>query len=895
MKWLSNGRIVTCVIAATVATCVWGYEKSPYANNFAERTSATAPSCRWMETEYKTGLLARRLAASEITEYSPYANESDCQDGWAAKKIWNSASGNTGFSVVSDNGDQAVTANGVSGSYDKTDTAVIHPLGNEFKNGILKLSVDIRTPFQSDSFVPNDRAYALFAPVFKSELDVTSSGVGMPLYFGPASLNDGGYRLRAVSRGRQSASSGDKFFGQNDAENNITAGSWVRYEAILDLSAGTYTATFSDLNTGTATDFRQWAGSTAPKTMSFVTAMTGETGGIAGLAFLVRGLKESDTAVAPMFDNVSVSWKAPGSSAFVSVYENDFSVRRYRSVEPAGTTRGGYDLSETTNVVYSAGYDHGSWTYTYGVSESSAGLLVPESGVAGSECEGWDGWHRRSGNAGFSLIDPNKNGGYGWKNGALLRVTKKNTHGVLAVPLGQTVRSGKVRLYFDLMPGRKSVMGSYTEAYAMCYLSGGGMGEAAFVNTTTRSTMWGGKAVCGAGYHGSGSANSEINPGDIVYGAGDLKGTPSPKTSASMCRWHRYVVTADLDMKKYEFKAYQYGIVGQPMDYDISGLSPVSEVSSLNFMTGAPAEIDSLFIASQGHSNYDSWTTWDGNNNLGYGKFPCFDNIRVCLVNADGSDGMEIFSCDFEGSVRRTECEAVSLAAGAGREGADRWVTRGPTHYAADVREFADGDQVMVVDGLNNVERYLVQSFGSEAKRFSTVDVAADIRPADAWASAGGCLQVEMGGDDYFQGNQGWRSLPRVFFGFRETAGTKTVGLFKSVTFAAGTESGVTLSDATVDPSHWYRFRANVNIRDGKLTVDVFDQGAGKPDVSAEDGPRVATIADVAVTLDHATTLGIAAKGIVSRYGGGTDDPSVVMVDHLAVTLVSSGLHIILR
>jgi hypothetical protein len=33
----------------------------------------------------------------------------------------------------------------------------------------------------------------------------------------------------------------------------------------------------------------------------------------------------------------------------------------------------------------------------------------------------------------------------------------------------------------------------------------------------------------------------------------------------------------------------------------------------------------------------------------------------------------------------------------------------------------------------------------------------------------------------------------------------------------------------------------------------------------------------------------------VSRYGGGTDDPSVVMVDHLAVTLVSSGLHIILR
>lgn len=893
MNRMMSRNLAAGAFAATMAA--WGVVEAnvPYVNDFTERTSETAPSGRWMETEYKTGSLARRLAASAITEYAPYANESDCQDGWAAKRIWNSASGKTGFSVVSDNGDQAVTANGTSGSYDKTDTAIIQPLGNEFKNGILKLSVEIRTPFQSDSFVPDDRAYALFAPVFKSELDVTSSGVGMPLYFGPASLNDGGFHLRAVSRGRQSASSGDQFFGQNDAKNNITAGSWVRYEAILDLSAGTYTATFSDLNTGTVTDFRQWAGATAPKTLSFVTAMTGETGGIAGLAFLVRGLKESDTAVAPLFDNVSVSWQAPGASDFVSVYENDFSVRRYRSVEPAGTTVGDYPLTKTTNVVNSVGYDRGSLEYNYGGKDSTH--LVPQSGTNGEVCEGWDGWHRRAGGAEFQLVDPNKNGGYGWNNGTILRVTKKNTHGVLAVPLGQTVRSGKVRLYFDLLPGRKSVMGSYTEAYAMCYLSGGGMGKAAFVNTTTRSTMWGGKAVCGAGYHGSGKANSEINPGTIVYGAGELKGTPSPSASASMCRWHRYVVTADLDMKKYEFKAYQYGIVGQPMDYDISGLSPVSEVSSLNFMTGAPAEIDSLFIASQGHSNYDSWTTWDGNNSLGYGKFPCFDNIRVCLVNADGSDGMEIFSCDFEGSTRRTACEAASLAVGSGREGADRWVTRGPTHDAADVREYADGDQVMVVDGLNNVERYLVQSFGSEAKRFSTVDIAADIRPADAWASAGGCLQVEMGGDDYFQGNQGWRSLPRVFFGFRETAGTKTVGLFKSVTFAAGTESGVTLSDATVDPSHWYRFRANVNIRDGKLTVDVFDQGAGKPDVSAEDGPRVATIADVAVTLDHATTLGIAAKGIVSRYGGGTDDPSVVMVDHLAVTLVSSGLHIILR
>ena len=331
------------------------------------------------------------------------------------------------------------------------------------------------------------------------------------------------------------------------------------------------------------------------------------------------------------------------------------------------------------------------------------------------------------------------------------------------------------------------------------------------------------------------------------------------------------------------------------MNYDISNIDAVAKKDSLNFMDGAPSEIDSLFIASQGHSNFDSWTTWDGNNNLGYAKFPCFDNIRVCRVNDDGSDGLEIYSCDFGGSTRRTECEAASLTAGSGREGADKWVTRGQTHYAVKVREVADGDQVMVVDGLNNVERYVVQPFGGKAKSCSIVDVVADIRPADAWANANGCMQVEIGGDDYYQGNQGWRSLPRVFFGLRETAGTKSVGLFKNVKFAAGTESSVTLSDVAVDPSHWYRFRAKANIKDGKFAVDVYDLGAEKPAASTEDGTLVAAITDVSMTLDRATTLGISAKGVVSRFGGGTDDPSVVMLDNLSVSITNPAFQIILR
>ena len=903
MNWMINRKMATGAFAATVAACGFVDAKVPYVNDFAERTSEAIPSDRWMETTYKTGSLARRLAASAITEYSPYANERDYQDGWAAKKIWNNSTGNIGFSVVSDNGNQVVMANGVSGSYDTSDTAVVQPFGNEFKDGVLKISVDIRTPPQSDSFISDNRAYALFAPIYKSELDVTSIGVGMPLYFGPANLDNDGYKLRAVSRGRKSASGGDSFIGQYDVRNDITAGNWVRYEAILNLSAGTYTATFTDLSTNARNDFRQEQNSTASTTLHFVTAMTEETGGIAGLAFLVRGLKQADASVAPMFDNIFVSWQAPESGKFVSVYENNFTTRRYRSIEPDGTISGSYVLSTITNVVNSVGYDRGSLSTEYGGNPTDSSVLVP---VSNTDIDGRDGWHRFAGmSAQYSVINPNKDGGRGWNNGAVLRATKEYSRGYIAAPLGQSISSGKVRLYFDLRQGSKTRLNSNVKkGFALCLLGGNKVYSADYnalvdndgkTDDGSTKTVLSGKALCGAGYYGSSS--SEIQNCHIVSCTGsdsfkaDYKDGSGSTVQASRIYWHRYVVTADLNTKTFTFQVYKYGKIGQSADWDHSDSSKVAEGSN-SFLSGAPENVDSVIIATQGNGNYNSTANVDS---VAEGKFPLFDNIRVCRVNEDGSDGMEIYRCDFEGSTRRTECEAASLTAVSGREGADKWVTRGQTHYAVKVREVADGDQVMVVDGLNNVERYVVQPFGGKAKSCSIVDVVADIRPADAWANANGCMQVEIGGDDYYQGNQGWRSLPRVFFGFRETAGTKSVGLFKNVKFAAGTESSVTLSDVAVDPSHWYRFRAKANIKDGKFAVDVYDLGAEKPAASTEDGTLVAAITDVSMTLDRATTLGISAKGVVSRFGGGTDDLSVVMLDNLSVSITNPAFQIILR
>ena len=42
------------------------------------------------------------------------------------------------------------------------------------------------------------------------------------------------------------------------------------------------------------------------------------------------------------FDNLACEWKAPDTDDFVRFYENDFSVRRYRTIHPAGATAHDY-------------------------------------------------------------------------------------------------------------------------------------------------------------------------------------------------------------------------------------------------------------------------------------------------------------------------------------------------------------------------------------------------------------------------------------------------------------------------------------------------------------------------------------------------------------------------
>ena len=276
--------------------------------------------------------------------------------------------------------------------------------------------------------------------------------------------------------------------------------------------------------------------------------------------------------------------------------------------------------------------------------------------------------------------------------------------------------------------------------------------------------------------------------------------------------------------------------------------------------------------------------------------------MRVCLVNDDGTDGTELYACNFEYGYRLSVQNAASLAAHSDREGEDRWIRRGNIYGTINAVDAGGGDNVVILDGfgLNGNETragYAVQPFGAVTKAAGPVEFAADIRPPERFADSSGCYAyVEVGGDAYAQGvcrpksNSGWRIEPRIGFGFYVGAGKDDVGLYTNVLISVQTNTSTsatassTNSNYVIDKSHWYRFRVTADQDAKKFTVKVYDQGTAKPLASDADGTLVATFEDLVLPdfgENGMTTFGLAGAGFASTFGK-LDDPGVVLVDNLA-------------
>ncbi len=922
------------IVAALAAGAAVATTRTPYANDFTTRTSGATPSDRWMESQYIPGALVRSVGSISAHGREPYNSDTAYQDGWTMKE--GTERSGVFFRVADDNGNQCVLVTNKSSSVVTDATVAIQPFYNEFTDGVLKISADIRTP-ASSAFVSNTTAYASIIPVYKSTLDVAASSFPTPTRLGMANASHnnsstGDFYVRANVMSKNIAETGSGTYGYSEARNNLTAGNWYRYEAVIDIAAGTFTATFGNLGAThpspdsvptTVTDFRRYVNDWTT-TFKLNTAPSASTGGFAGLAIYVLGFKKAAASAAPMFDNIAVSWKAPGASDFAPVYENNFTTRRYRQVEPSGTISCAYALAPTTNTIQSSFYERANINNDYGVSEDNARRLVPD----GAPYAGQDGWRRIAGTAPFTMVDPNKDSsGYGWNNASVLRATGSGKTGMIAAPLGTTVSSGKVRLYCDILMGALTNSTSIQrDIGAAAFLAGDGAYTNSYYSSTNIraadiTTALRGKGVCGAGtcwgYMNAGeylSSNTRIHRfNGSSYGT--LKDTAGENVFISCGRWGRYVVTLDLDAGKYDVAIYNLGYVGQPMDYKHSSSTLLIATNNLSLAASAIRNVDSVVLFSEGQDNANSDTRVTTFNSKKLGRFPLFDNVRVCLVNGDGTDGTELYSCNFEYGYRMSVQNAASLVGHSNREGADRWIRRGNAYGLFNVIDAGGGDRVLALDGFGWIEQvtrtsYAVQPFGASSRNCASVDFAADIRPPECFARDSSCFaRVEVGGDDYAQGvyrpasGNNWRSEPRIGFGFAISGGKNAVGHYTNVLISvqSRTSSATTTTNSAVaiDKSHWYRFRVKAQPTNagGKFTVNVYDQGATKPAANAADGTLVETFSDLALPAfggEGMTTFGLAAAGFAGM-GGGIDDPNVALVDNLSVNFNPAAFVIVFK
>ncbi len=935
----------TCAALAFAAFAANATPRIPYANDFSTRTSGATPSDRWMETSYIPGALVRSVSSAG----DAYNSATAYQDGWTMKAGYCRSS--VLFRVADDNGNQGVLVTNTSSTAVADGTVAMQPFYNEFSDGVLKISVDIRTP-ASSAFNTSANMHCYLMPIYKSGLDVTTLSIAgkYPMRMGAAWQHDGssGYHLRAIAHAMNGDGNGSTYYGRQDSRNTIESGRWMRYEAILDLSAGTFTATFADLGTSHPTpettsdspfDFRRWEAANASTTLTFITPITAETGGVAGLSLYLAGFKKAVASDAPMFDNIAVSWKAPGADDFASVYENDFSTRRYRQVEPAGATTGAYAPAPTTNTVQSSSYGASSVGTVYAAGDDSLRLLVPgKSGSKGTlQTAGLDGWRRFEGVPGCALVNPTS---YGWNNGTVLRVTAPSTacsqsssHAHLATPLGTALTSGKVRLYFDLMtPAKWQFPSNNKVAWAGVYL-GSAHDATLITGSNDPKTIMTNKYACGGGYYINGENGATTTSSKWMGSASTTPtatltgiGNASPETA----RWYRFRVTADLEAKRYDIESWfcgsQSGTVVGPLGRDMDDTSFMTvgnlqlAVSNRAFHVTAPAAIDSIVLSVNNASAYGDNGTRSGDT-FKVGNYPLFDNIRVCRINEDGSDGFEIYRNDFDSSYRTSVQDAAVLAGDTDRDGADRWIRRHRNVGSMNVINAGGGDGVVAMTGVgrtsDNRTMFAVQPFGASSKNCASVDFAADIRPPACFSPqtssdtiSSEFAYVEVGGDTYYQGvyrpasDNNWRSEPRIGFGFTAVSGKDACSQFTNVVISVQTRNASQTftrnSTAAIDKSHWYRFRVKAHPTNagGKFTVKVYDQGATKPAASDADGTLVETFENLTLPAfpePGMTTFGLAASNFSGTRGGGIDDPNVALVDNLKVDFAPAAFMIIVR
>lgn len=292
------------------------------------------------------------------------------------------------------------------------------------------------------------------------------------------------------------------------------------------------------------------------------------------------------------------------------------------------------------------------------------------------------------------------------------------------------------------------------------------------------------------------------------------------------------------------------------------------------------------------------------------------DNIKVWKKSSSAADWTKVYYNDFTTRVRYVlPAPYPFLVDDVGRLGVDGWVKRhnavapllitpdeNPSLYSISASYTS---KRMTSDGSY---AWAMQQLGTKMKN-GKVTMQVDMRPPRTWTGSGNVFSVILGNDYYYQGVQQeshdnyFLKEYQVRFGFAQSGTTKTIyGRYPTTKLFYRPPSGNALIDATVDPTHWYRFTMVTDVQSGKYDLSVADLGTTHP-TFATVTPAI-TVAQVK-GIDYCNALaageGLSTLSVMTSQNvreerpWEADDPGLVLIDNLRITRRPPGLTIILR
>ena len=872
------GRIM---VLAVVFLTVSAYSETVYQNDFASRSSLkpTPASGAWVRYDYTAGKsLAYSYGKTQLqyTENLPWSNPAKMQDGWihGAYGTWHPVSYVT--NNVDSDSERPFAAFELNTDTTYYKGLLYQPIDNSFSNGTLTCWIDMRVPTSWGITGAADPPQLRFFPAYRTFLE-NPDGLSNAFTFPAICGIQGTSAVRFYGFAKNSSGTASLASAFYDKA-KLAAGTWVRFRMVVNLDSKTTSCSVWTLGTTVPT----WDEAVTDEGLHendryLYRFPTAERGPVEGIGLYVAGVKsKGDVRKMPAFTNIRLEWQAPGSAMSQPCYSNNL-VTCWKRRLTAGTTAHAYAAAlphVVTNSYTPVIRANSHMTFH----DNGDPYLTPAP--SSTRTVGVDGWKRCDSNGGAvyavgttQLSNTNFLKMCARTNGTALAGYQ---FAVVSQTLGEKITSGKVRLSVDGRTPSQWNWGSNRYLYVA-------LGSDYLYSSATTGNY----VDYVAARIGVTSSGLTTNPYPIYYDSAGLQSVTS--TNVAFLTWQRYVITADLDTKTYDWAIYDIGggVANRP-----NPETPVASGSGVSFCKSV-SDVASFVLYGYGFSTDRT-----------FNKQILFDNIQVWKNWNDATQtGDLIYYNDFDVRKRILTSDERPLTgkSNVSRPDCDSWVRRGDCSE----RLVIAGDTNPFVSSSGGSENLAFHDLGTHwlASTMRQMTLRVDVRPPDFWYGTGRKRALAaIGGGRAAQGDAFGGADPlaksAIRFGFVPSSETKdTCGRYTTIAACAGNGAAEEKASFTVDKTAWYRFVVTTRPANGTYDLDIYQQGA-HPAVSDANGSLVASYRGLAYTAGSdgdLSAVGIDTSGVQGFMPWNTEDPGCALFDNIVVERQPFGTSISIR